>query len=75
MPSRVAGEFRTSLDYWHLGRKFATQPALNQTFIECDPADTKRIFAVEEGADSLYCHVYNKITAVRPMPKFGTPSL
>jgi hypothetical protein len=75
MPSRVAGEFRTSLDYWHLGRKFATEPALNQTFIECDPADTKRIFAVTEGADTLYCHVYNKIKAVRPMPKFGTPML
>jgi hypothetical protein len=75
MPSRVAGEFRTSLDYWHLGRKFATQPALNQTFIECDPEDTKRIFAVTEGADTLYCHVYNKIKAVRPMPKFGTPTL
>jgi hypothetical protein len=75
MPSRVAGEFRTSLDYWHLGRKFATQPSLNQTFIECSPDDTKRIFAVEEGADSLYCHVYNKIKAVRPMPKFGTPML
>lgn len=75
MPSRVAGEFRTSLDYWHLGRKFATEPSLNQQFIECDPASTKRIFAVEEGADSLYCHVYNKIRAVRPMPKFGTPML
>ena len=75
MPSRVAGEFRTSLDYWHLGRKFATNPALNQTFVECAPADTKRIFAVEEGADTLYCHVYNKIRALRPMPKFGTPML
>jgi hypothetical protein len=75
MPSRVAGEFRTSLDYWHLGRKFATEPALNQTFVECSPEDTKRIFAVTEGADTLYCHVYNKIKAVRPMPKFGTPTL
>jgi hypothetical protein len=75
LPSRVAGEFRTSLDYWHLGRKFATEPSLNQTFVECDPAATKRIFAVEEGADSLYCHVYNKIRAIRPMPKFGTPML
>jgi len=75
MPSRVAGEFRTSLDYWHLGRKFATSPALNQTFVECSPVDTKRIFAVEEGADSLYCHVYNKIRALRPMPKYGTPTL
>jgi len=75
LPSRVAGEFRTSLDYWHLGRIFANQPALNQNFIECDPAATKRIFAVEEGADSLYCHVYNKIRALRPMPKYGTPML
>lgn len=74
-PSRVAGEFTSSLDYWHLGRIFATQPALNEDFVQCDPAVTKRIFAIEEGADSLYCHVYNKITAVRPMPKFGTPML
>ena len=74
MPSRVAGEFRDELKYWHLGRIFATQPALNQTFVECKPADTTRIFAVEtEGEDPLYCHVYNKIQAVRPMPKYGTP--
>jgi hypothetical protein len=72
MPSRVAGEFRTSLNYWHLGRIFATEPSLNSEFIECDP--TKRIFAVEdEGTDVLYCHVLNKIKAVRPMPKYGTP--
>jgi hypothetical protein len=74
MPSRVAGEFRTTLDYWHLGRIFATEPNLNSTFIECKPADTTRIFAVEDGTDPLYCHVYNKIQAVRPMPKYGTPS-
>ncbi len=72
MPSRVAGEFRNTLDYWHLGRKFTSLPALNGAFVECDP--TKRIFAVNNtGTDSLYCHVLNKIKAVRPMPKFGTP--
>lgn len=72
MPSRVAGDFRTTLDYWHLGRKFASQPALNAAFVNCDA--TKRIFAVDDPAgDSLYCHVLNKIKAVRPMPKFGTP--
>ena len=75
MPSRVAGEFRTTLDYWHLGRIFATEPNLNSTFIECNPADTNRIFAVQNGVDPLYCHVYNKIQAVRPMPKFGTPTI
>ncbi|AXH76591.1 MAG: major capsid protein [Microviridae sp.] len=72
-PSRVAGEFRTSLDYWHLGRKFASQPALNQTFIECDPAATTRIFAVTGDTDHLYCQVLNKVRAVRRMPKYGTP--
>jgi hypothetical protein len=73
MPSRVAGEFRTSLDYWHLGRIFATEPSLNSDFVECNP--TTRIFAVEdtEASDKLYCHVLNKITAIRPMPKYGTP--
>ena len=72
MPSRVAGDFRTTLDYWHLGRKFDTQPTLGTDFVECNP--TKRIFAVDDpDGDSLYCHVLNKIKAVRPMPKYGTP--
>jgi hypothetical protein len=75
MPSRVAGDFRTTLDYWHLGRIFNNEPALNKSFVECKPSDTTRIFAVEDGTDPLYCHVYNKIQAVRPMPKYGTPTI
>jgi hypothetical protein len=71
MPSRVAGDFRTTLDYWHLGRIFNEQPSLSAAFVECEP--TKRVFAVEDGTQSLYCHVLNKIKAIRPMPKFGTP--
>ena len=71
MPSRVAGDFRTDLDFWHLGRIFNEQPSLSAAFVECEP--TKRVFAVEDGVQSLYCHVLNKIKAVRPMPKFGTP--
>jgi hypothetical protein len=75
MPSRVAGDFRNTLDYWHLGRIFDSEPALNQDFIECTPEATSRIFAVEDpDAQKLYCHVLNKIKAVRPMPKYGTPS-
>jgi hypothetical protein len=75
MPSRVAGDFRTTLDYWHLGRIFDEEPALNQDFIQCNPEFNSRIFAVEDPeAQKLYCHVLNKIKAVRPMPKYGTPS-
>lgn len=70
--SRVNGDFQTSLNYWHLGRIFETEPELNSTFVECNPS--KRIFAVtEEGTDSLYCHVMNHVTAIRQIPKFGTP--
>lgn len=75
MPSRVAGDFRNTLDYWHLGRIFDNQPALNKAFVECKPSDTTRIFAVEDGTDPLYCHVYNKIQAIRPMPKYSTPTI
>lgn len=74
LDSRVCGEFRTTLDFWHLGRKFATPPLLNKTFIECDP--THRVFAVTDpNVDKLYCHVFHKIKARRPMPKFGTPTI
>lgn len=70
-PNRVAGDFRSTLNFWHLGRIFDTAPALNQAFVECEP--TTRIFAVEDGTDYLWCHVLNKVTAQRPMPKFGNP--
>lgn len=71
--NRVAGDFRSTLDFWHLGRKFASPPALNQAFIECDP--THRVFAVTDPAEQkLLAHVFNKVRMIRPMPKFGTPS-
>lgn len=71
-PSRVAGDFRGTLNYWHLGRIFPSLPALNQAFIECNPE--KRIFAVQDPMiDSLYIQCLNIVKAVRPMPKFGTP--
>lgn len=72
--NRVAGEFRTTLDFWHLARKFATPPLLNQSFVECNP--TTRIFAVEdEDSQKLYAHVLNIVQATRGMPKFGTPTI
>lgn len=75
MPSRVCGDFAGNLEYWHLGRVFANEPSLNQTFIEMRPEYASRIFAVTDAdIDNLYCHVLHKIKAVRPMPIFGTPT-
>lgn len=72
MPSRVAGDFQGNLSFWHLGRIFEAEPTLSPEFVMCDPS--RRIFAVEDPTeDYLYCHVLNKIRAVRKMPKFGTP--
>ncbi|AXL14933.1 major capsid protein [Microviridae sp.] len=74
IPSTVHGAFRTSLDYWHLDRKFDDEPNLNGDFIQCIP-DT-RIFPVElETTEQLYCHVYNKVRATRRMPYFGNPKM
>lgn len=72
MNNAVTGDFRASMNVWHDGRIFATPPALNSAFIECDPSD--RIFAVTGGDNTMIAHVLNKVSASRLMPKFGTPS-
>lgn len=70
--NRVAGQFRTTQNYWHAGRIFSSAPALNEQFIASDP--TTRIFAVtDESVDHMLVHVLNKWTAIRPMGKYGTP--
>lgn len=74
--NRVAGDFKTTLDYWHLGRIFdpGAPPALNDDFIQCVP-DT-RIFAVEDPvADKILIQCYNEIKSIRPMAKYGSPIL
>lgn len=74
MNSRVAGEMRTTLNFWHLGRLFDTDPVLNEEFIEADPST--RIFAVtSESEDHIYAHIFNNISAVRKLPKYGVPTI
>lgn len=41
--SSVAGEFRSTLNHWHLARAFADHPTLNGSFVTCSPS--KRVFA------------------------------
>ena len=74
MPSRVAGEFRTTLNFWHMGRIFGNAPTLSQEFIECTSEDVDRVFAVQ-GEDHLYIECLNKVKCNRLMPMYGTPTL
>lgn len=76
LQNRVAGLFRTDLAYWHLGRIFGNDPALNQQFIEVNPSAQTRIFYDEfQDEDNIYIHVLNKMKARRLMPVYGTPTL
>jgi len=65
-PSKVAGDFRDTLDFWHLGRKFSAAPALNEQFINCDAS--KRIFNVQT-EDTLWIAAQHRMTALRQVAK------
>lgn len=70
----VHGQFKSTLNYWHMGRIFETAPQLNEDFVKADPTD--RVFAVTDPAeDKVFIQIWNDIKAVRPMPVFGTPTL
>lgn len=72
--SSVHGDMKDNLDYWHMGRKFTSLPALNGSFITSDP--THRIFPVTDvNVHKLYVQLYNDVKALRPMPIYGTPML
>lgn len=64
IPSRVAGDFKSTLNFWHMGRIFGSEPGLNSTFITANP--TNRIFPVTD-ASQLYVDCEHKILARRPL--------
>ena len=67
--SGISGEFRdTELDFWHMARNFATEPALNEDFITSNP--TKRIHAVQTN-DVLWIMANHSIQARRQLSKTG----
>lgn len=66
IPSSVAGEFRTTLNYWHMARIFAADVILNADFVTATP--TKRIHAVQT-EDVLWCMVNNNIQSRRMVSK------
>lgn len=83
IPSRIHGDLKTTLNYWHLNRIFANQPTLSKDFVECDAVadDLNRIFAYEPQEEGdpedkhLIVRVQNVVKARRPMPYLPDPSL
>lgn len=62
--NRISGEFHTTEKEWHAARIFASDPALNSSFITCNP--TKR-YLTDTTNHSLYCSIKNQIVARRAM--------
>ncbi len=71
----VHGSLRTSLRNYLINREFADIPALTKQFIEISPEEVNDIFAVTEDTHKVVGQVSFKITAKRPIPFFGTPTL
>ena len=65
-PSKISGDFRDKLDFWHMGRKFDQAPALNEDFIQSDV--TKRIFNIQS-EDTLWIAAQHKMFAKRLVAK------
>lgn len=71
MESSVAGEFRTTLDFWHMARNFASMPSLNASFVSSNP--TNRIYSVtDDSVDKLWIMTNHSIQARRMLSKTGT---
>lgn len=70
--SKITGEFRNNLNYWHFGRRFSSIPVLNNHFVEIENNSTP--FLVKNYNQCLV-QVFNQIRAVRPMVRNATPGL
>lgn len=66
--SWVSGEFRTTLNTWHFARSFASDPALNSTFVSCVPPENP--FAVNS-TNTMWIMVKNSIQARRLVAPVG----
>lgn len=66
--STIAGEYRTTLDFWHMARIFSSDPALNASFVKSVP--TERTFAVPS-TDVLWVMANHSIQARRLISPLG----
>lgn len=74
IPNQVMNTFIANYPHWSETRVMtASDAALNQAFIECDPGG--EIFAVPSSDNNFVFNFMHKILAIRSLPKFGVPSL
>lgn len=74
--SIATGDFRTSLNYWHLARSFSSLPSASLQFLQVTSVNTSRIF---QNTDAQVAHlladVFHNCSVVRPLPQLPNTSL
>lgn len=79
--NEVHGDFRTNLRDWHTARLLnpdlrENDSMLTSQFIKVDNEAANRIFNYRgTDYDHFWITLYNDIRAIRPMPRFATPSI
>ncbi|AKI26931.1 major capsid protein VP1 [Microviridae Fen7786_21] len=75
--NQVSGTFRTSLDFWHMDRKFTSLPSLSSDFIACSYPfnNLNRIFATLDETGHILAHWFHKISVERKLPRYVRPSI
>lgn len=82
LPDTVHGALRSSLLYWHEGRKFVDTPDpdvgyeemnLNENFIKMHQEEVSRIFPSSESSDKLIGEFFFNFRAKRSLPYYGVP--
>lgn len=71
--SSVHGDFASTLDFWHMGREFGSEPNLNRAFVTADP--TTRIWSVPSATNHVWMMIHNNVLANRPLPQVSNSSL
>lgn len=76
IPDTVHGQFRSTLDYWHLARKFGSRPNLNSAFVHVQPSEMARIFPSQvDNNDKLVGTFFFHISCKMYLPYWGVPRL
>lgn len=81
IPDTVHGLFRNSQQFWHFGRMLSPGALLNNAFVTSNPKMDNFAVLPNNGASGQYnqhpimLQVYNRVSCVRSLPYFNTPSL
>lgn len=79
-PSRISGAFRStyaqSLDVWHYGDKYDSQPILGDTWIRETKNNVDRTLVVQSSLeDQFIADFYFRNICTRPLPMYSVPGL